>query len=98
MSCDEIPHVEVGACWERPADAPGWTVPIADVEAKLRDICGQYYVREIVADPFRWARSLEELREEGLPVEEYSQSLVEDGSGHRTVLRGRDERPANAFR
>ncbi len=32
VSCDEVPHIEVGACWERPADAgPDWSVPIADV-------------------------------------------------------------------
>jgi phage terminase large subunit-like protein len=31
-------------------------------------------VRTIVADPFRWARSLQLLADEGLPVEEFPQS------------------------
>jgi phage terminase large subunit-like protein len=74
-SCDEIPHLEVVACWQGPAEAgPGWAVPIADVEETIRDACRRYYVREIVCDPFRWARTLQALDEEGLPVVEYPQS------------------------
>ena len=74
-SCDEVPHVEVVACWQRPAEAGQvWAVPIADVEETIRDACRRYYVREIVCDPFRWARTLQALDEEGLPVVEYPQS------------------------
>ncbi|MGZ4576893.1 MAG: terminase TerL endonuclease subunit, partial [Mycobacterium sp.] len=45
-----------------------------DVEAELREICRRFYVREIVADPFRWQRSLQILGEENLPVVEFPQS------------------------
>ncbi len=75
VSRDDVPHIEVGECWERPADAgPGWSVPIADVEVELREICRRYYVREILADPFRWPRSLQILGEDGLPAVEFPQS------------------------
>ncbi len=72
-TCGETPHLEVAACWERPVDAqPGWTVPIGDVEEEIREVARRFYVREIAADPFRWARSMEVLGEEGLPVEAFS--------------------------
>jgi phage terminase large subunit-like protein len=48
-------------------------VPVADVEEALRAACRRWQVREIVADPFRWTRSLQALEAEGLPVVEYLQ-------------------------
>ncbi len=75
VSCGEIPRIEVGACWERPSDeGPDWSVPIADVEQRIRRICRRFSVREIAADPFRWARTLQTLEAEGLPVVEFPQS------------------------
>lgn len=69
------PHVDVVRCWEPPTNAPsGWQVPIIDVEDTLREACRRWRVRAIVADPFRWARSLQLLAAEGLPVLEYPQS------------------------
>jgi phage terminase large subunit-like protein len=70
----EVPHLDVVRVWEPPEGAAGWLVPIVEVEDALRDACRRWKVRALVADPFRWARSLELLRDEGLPVESYPQS------------------------
>ena len=64
------PHVDLVELWE----AAGAQVPIVDVEAAIRAACRRWRVREIAADPFRWARSLQLLDGEGLPVLEYPQS------------------------
>jgi phage terminase large subunit-like protein len=70
-----IPHVDVVELWERPDDAPaGWTVPILPVEDAIRAACQRWAVKSVVADPYRWARSLELLLDEGLPVEEFPQT------------------------
>jgi phage terminase large subunit-like protein len=66
----ERPHVDVVELWE----AAGTQVPIVDVEAAIRQACRRWRVLEIAADPFRWARSLQLLDGEGLPVLEYPQS------------------------
>jgi phage terminase large subunit-like protein len=67
---DDRPHVELLALWE-PA---GLQVPVVDVEEAIRDACRRFRVLEVAADPFRWARSLQLLDGEGLPVAEYPQS------------------------
>jgi phage terminase large subunit-like protein len=72
-SVGEIPHVDVVAVWEKTTD-DAWRVPILDVEATIRDACRRYDVREIVCDPFRWARTYQVLESEGFPVVEYPQS------------------------
>jgi hypothetical protein len=66
----ERPHVELVELWE-PA---GGQVPIVDVEAAIRAACRRWRVLEVAADPFKWARSLQLLDGEGLPVAEYPQS------------------------
>ncbi len=68
------PHLDVVECWEAPEGAKDWRVPIADVEAAIRAACRRWRVREIAADPYRWARSLQILEAEGFPVVEYPQS------------------------
>jgi phage terminase large subunit-like protein len=65
-----LPHLDVVRLWEN----PGQQVPIIDVEDALREACKRWWVQAIVADPFRWARSLQMLTDEGLPVEEFPQS------------------------
>jgi phage terminase large subunit-like protein len=71
------PHIDVLGCWERPEHAPAdWRVDILDVEERLRQIAKEYNVVEITADPYRWSRSLEVLRDEGLPVTEFPQTSV----------------------
>jgi phage terminase large subunit-like protein len=67
---DQRPHVDLVELWE----ADGRQVPIVDVEAAIRAACRRWRVLEIAADPFRWARSLQLLEGEGLPVMEYPQS------------------------
>jgi phage terminase large subunit-like protein len=64
------PHVDLVELW----DAAGAQVPIVDVEEAIRQACRRWRVLEIAADPFRWARSLQLLDGEGLPVLEYPQS------------------------
>jgi hypothetical protein len=66
----ERPHIDLVELWE-PAGAQ---VPVVDVEQAIRQACRRWRVLEIAADPFRWARSLQLLDGEGLPVLEYPQS------------------------
>jgi len=70
---DQRPHLEVLAWWEAPEGAEGWRVPIVEVEDVIRQVCRRYRVRQLGADPFRWARSLQLLEAEGLAVEEFPQ-------------------------
>lgn len=71
----DVPHVDVAACWERPPGSdPSWRVPIVEVEDAIRAACGRWQVREIVCDPFRWARTYQTLEAEGLPIVEFPQS------------------------
>jgi phage terminase large subunit-like protein len=74
VSCSGTPHVDVVECWERDGTDQDWKVPIVDVEEAIRQACRRWSVREIVADPFRWARSLQLLADEGLPVVEFPQN------------------------
>ena len=67
---DQRSHVDLVELWE----ADGRQVPIVDVEQAIRQACRRWRVLEIAADPFRWARSLQLLEGEGLPVMEYPQS------------------------
>jgi len=67
---EERPHVDLVELWE----PGGGQVPIVDVENAIRQACRRWRVLEIAADPFRWARSLQLLEGEGLPVMEYPQS------------------------
>ncbi|MGF6827062.1 phage terminase large subunit-like protein [Kitasatospora sp. MAP12-9] len=69
------PHVDVVAAWEKPTGVGNdWAVPIIDVEAEIREACRRWQVREIVCDPYRWARTYQVLESEGLPVVEFPQS------------------------
>src|SRR5215207_3526351 len=67
---DQRPHIDLVELWEPGAGQ----VPIVDVEQAIRQACRRWRVQEIAADPFRWARSLQLLDGEGLPVLEYPQS------------------------
>ena len=65
------PHFDVLAVWE---PGEGGRVPVADVEQAIRDACRRWQVAEIIADPFRWTRTLQALEAEGLPVVEFPHS------------------------
>lgn len=69
----EFPHLVVGGLWESDG-TPGWRVNYGDVEEHIRALCRRWRVLEVTADPYRWARSLEVLAAEGLPVSEFPQS------------------------
>lgn len=71
----DLPYLDVVQLWERPIGAEqSWTVPIIDVEDAIRAACRRWQVREIVCDPFRWARTYQVLEDERLPVVEFPQS------------------------
>jgi phage terminase large subunit-like protein len=71
----DVPHIDVAACWERPERAPeGWAVPIIDVEEEIRLACRRWKVKEIACDPYRWARTLQALDAERLPIMEFNQN------------------------
>jgi phage terminase large subunit-like protein len=70
----EFPHIDVAGHWEKPPGVTDWRVDISEVEAAIRTCCLRWQVREITADPHLWARSLQILAAEGLPVTEFPQS------------------------
>lgn len=71
---DKHPHFDVVGVWERPEGREDWRVPIAQVEDAIRAAARRWHVVEIVADPFRWTRTLQSLEAEGLPVVEFPHS------------------------
>lgn len=70
---EEQPRVATVAAWER-TGYPEWRVPIEDVEKAILDACRRWQVREVACDPFRWARSMQVLQAEGVPIEAFPQS------------------------
>lgn len=70
----ERPHLAVVELWEAPQGERHWLVPILEVEEAIRAACRRFKVAEVVCDPFRWARSMQVLEGEGLPILEYPQS------------------------
>ena len=72
----EFPHLSIVGLWERPTEDHDWRVPILDVEDAIRAACLRWNVVEVTADPFRWARTLEVLGDEGVPVVEFPQTAA----------------------
>lgn len=70
----EVPHFDVIAVWERPPGDDEYRVPVADVEQAIRDACRRWTVVEVIADPFRWTRTLQALEAERFPVVEFPHS------------------------
>lgn len=66
------PHFDVLGLWE--GEDSTYRVPIVEVEDRIRAACRQYRVVEVVADPYRWARSLQLLAADGIPVVEFNQN------------------------
>ena len=76
---DELPKVKLVATWEKNfgVDDESWRVPIAEVEATLLDWVKRFpLVREVACDPFRWARTMEALQEQGVPIVEYNTGFL----------------------
>jgi len=66
-------------CWEldpeiAKLDESARTVGIEEAEDEIRKACKKWRVREIAFDPYRWARTMQALQKEGLPVVEYPNS------------------------
>ncbi|MGN7779021.1 terminase TerL endonuclease subunit [Mycolicibacterium sp. 22603] len=69
------PHFDTVRVWERPHRGDtDYRVPIAEVEDVIRASCRRWRVMEIIADPFRWTRTLQALESERLPVVEFPHS------------------------
>lgn len=68
------PHFDTLRVWERPAGDDSYRVPVQEVEDAIRDACRRWQVVEIIADPFRWTRTLQALEAERLPVVEFPHS------------------------
>jgi phage terminase large subunit-like protein len=74
-SIEPKPHIQTVAVWERPKNATEeWQVPILEVEDKIREVCKTFTVKKIYCDPYRWARTMQILLSERLPVEEFPQT------------------------
>lgn len=67
------PHFDVLQVWD-PRGDPDYRVPVAEVEQAIRDACKRYQVMEIIADPFRWTRTIQVLADEKLPMVEFPHS------------------------
>jgi phage terminase large subunit-like protein len=67
------PHFDVVKVWANPGDQD-WRVDVLAVEDQIRQACQRWNVREVVADPFRWNRTLQVLAAEGIPVVEFPHS------------------------
>jgi len=70
----ETPHFDVLDVWEKPSGDESYRVPVAEVEDRIRQACRDYQVVEIIADPFRWTRTLQALEAERLPAVEFPHS------------------------
>lgn len=68
------PHFDTIRVWERPPGDDSYRVPVAEVEQTIRDSCRRWRVQEIIADPFRWTRTLQALESEKLPIVEFPHS------------------------
>ncbi|MCA2255829.1 terminase [Mycobacterium intracellulare] len=64
------PHFDVLDVWQADGSSD-WRVPVLEVEDTIRQARSRFKVRELVADPFRWGRSLQVLAAEGLTVMEF---------------------------
>ncbi len=67
------PHFSTLKVWANPGD-DNWRVNVLEVEDEVRRACRRWNVREVVADPFRWARTLQVLASEGITVIEFPHS------------------------
>ena len=86
---DPVPHIFVAGLWERPQGADEhWTVDILDVEERIRELCKQYNVLEIACDPYRWARSMEILLDERLPIVAFPQTATRMSPATTRVYEG----------
>ncbi|TLP75614.1 terminase [Nesterenkonia sphaerica] len=70
----KTPHVDKVDLWEPPDGQEEYRIPIHEVEDAIRAACRRWKVIEVVCDPFRFARSMQILESEGIPIVEFNQS------------------------
>lgn len=75
-SISKTPHFQVGGLWEPSREADDYEVSHLEVEDRIIQLAEFYDVVEVVADPFRWQRSLQVLEERGLPVAQFPQTTA----------------------
>ena len=75
VTVENVPRVWLIKTWEKQqADTDDWRVDIGEVEATIMNTCRDFNVIEVVCDPFRWQRSMQELDAVGVPIVEYNSS------------------------
>ena len=75
VTVEPTPRIWLVKAWEKQqTDTDDWRVDIGEVEATITAECGRRTVLEVVCDPFRWQRSMQELAAIGLPIVEYPSS------------------------
>lgn len=75
VTVEEKPHIFPIAVWEKPdGEGADWKIPIESVEDEIRAAATKYQVLEICCDPYRWARSMQVLEDEGLPMVTFPQT------------------------
>ena len=75
VTVEEVPHIFPVAVWEKPDEADAsWQVPVLEVEDAIRAAATRWQVLEIACDPYRWARTFQDLDDEGLPVVTFPQT------------------------
>lgn len=73
MTVAAVPHAHPLRVWQTDG-RDDYRVPILEVEQAVRDAAQRFELVELVADPFRWMRSLEVLRNDGINVAEFPHS------------------------
>lgn len=77
VTVEEIPHIFPIAVWEKPdGEGADWKIPIETVEEAIRQAATKYQVLEVCCDPYRWARSMQVLEDEGLPIVTFPQTAT----------------------
>lgn len=67
-------YMRVLGCWEKDQDDDTWRVPMGEVEHAVFEAVRDTNVLEVAADPFRWAKELEDWRANDIPVLEFPTS------------------------
>jgi len=81
------PHFDVIRVWERPdRNDDGYRAPVAEVEDTIRASCRRWQVVEIIADPFRWTRTLQALEAEAARGGVPALAGTVDRGDHRPVF------------
>ena len=94
------PHFDVIKVWERRNGDDDYRVPVADVEDEIRGACRRWRVVEVIADPFRWTRTLQALEAERMPIVEFPHSparlTTATGDLYSAAVNGRITHSGNA--